>query len=170
MTGAGTIGQPASAAGQMVNAPNAGAAVAIVVKSAVLVPLFSAGVLLLFNRFGGFSVTGWLETMLVVGGMYLLLTGVMALTEPMLLITPDAIAVRHWGTRLFKTGDPWMKYPMQPVSPRLRRGGRGGSWIQLVLRDVSGLDHTLRFQLANFESLQLALMAAGCQVVLCSAS
>lgn len=164
MPAADGFGQPASAAGQIVNAPTAGAVVGTAVKGGLFIAVISALFSLVFSRFSGFNPTAWLQLFTFFFGFYLLFTLLTALMEPMLLISHDTIAVRRWGTRLFKTGDPWTRYPMQPLSPRLRRGSRGGTFIQLELRDASGYDHKLMFQFANFAALQLALTAAGCQL------
>lgn len=154
---------PTTAGGQLVNPPSVSTVVAAYLKGLVLGALSVSVILLLFRGLRGLTLSGFLTFFALLGGLWLLVTVLATLSEPVMFITPDAIAISSWGARLFHANW-WRRYPMQPLNPELRRGGRGGSYIRMYVRDASGYQHRVIFHFAGIDDLQTALMQAGCTV------
>lgn len=157
-------GSPATiAGGRLVNPPSLATVAAAYVKGVVMTAVGAAVLLLLFRGLNGFSLSGYLPLIALLSGLWLLIIAVSSLFEPVLLITPDAISISSWGARLFRNNT-WRSYPMQPLNPEWRRGGRGGSYIRMYLRDSTGYPRRVLFHFVGLDDLQAALMQAGCTV------
>lgn len=53
---------------------------------------------------------------------------------------------------------------MQPLTPEVRRGGRGGTYVRMYLIDATGWRRRLSFNLVSLDDLRKQLVQAGCTV------
>ena len=148
--------------GQLVNPPSWGRLGGTIARGVLFAPIPALLATLLFGHFRfelnefltilAFFVVGW--------------TVVVALSspwEPVLLITPTTISVSHWGARTLQMGS-WRSYPMQPLAPQVRRGGRGGTWIQIYLVDATGWRHRVAFNMISLSGVRSGILSVGCTV------
>ena len=142
----------------VINAPSLNKLVAIVGRTLVSVLGLAAIAWLVLDRGNG-SARGFVLLFLVLVAMMVIVFVPTALYEPMVVLRREGIEVVRWQSVLLRRGKV-AAYPWQPFYPRARRGGRGGTWVELPLVDAEGCQRKLVFHFISLGDLQVALAAA----------
>ena len=148
--------------GRLINPPSWGRLGGTIARGVLYAPFAALLVTLLFNHFS-LELNWYLFVLAFFAAGWIVVVSLSSPWEPVLLVTPTTISVSHWGAQILHTGS-WQSYTMQPLSPQVRRGGRGGTWIQIDLVDATGWRHRVAFNMIRMNDLQSALLAAGCTV------
>lgn len=148
--------------GQLVNAPSWGRFVWTIARGVLFAPIAALVATFIIRRLS-FELDWYVSVLVFFVVGWTVVVTVSSPSEPVLLITPTTISVKRWGAQILNVGS-WRSYPMQPLTVRTRRGGRGGVWVQIDLVDSTGWQHRVAFNMIGLDDLRNALLAAGCTV------